>query len=143
MQRTNSCKRCGACCCNVLIFEHEANQIKSYLKQHPELISRLLRPFNHDGCIFLLPDTNETWKCAIYDSAVRPTICKIFGTKGINKLKCPENHFVGTKYTRKQALQMVEKNEQKSQIIGTMNDIMIPFVAQCAKENIMKNLLSK
>ena len=140
MKQGKECKRCGNCCCNFPIREHEATRIKKYLYTRPDLTKTLFRPFNHEGCIFLLPAENDTWKCAIYDSGVRPTICKVFGTKGIKKLSCPENYFVGTKYTRKQAYEMISKDEQKSKIVGMMNDIMIPFIAQSVKENIIKSL---
>lgn len=142
MEHNTRCKRCGNCCCNIPILEHEAKKIKNYLKTRPDLIQKLFRPFDHDGCIFLLEHDNDTSECAIYNSGVRPTICKVFATKGIKKLRCP-NGFVSTKYTRKEALQIIDKNMEKSNFEGTINDIMIPFIAQSMKEAIMKEIFSE
>lgn len=138
MEQSNTCKRCGQCCCNILIYKHEAKQIKEYLSKNPEVMRSLVRPFNHQGCIFLLDNADGTSRCAIYDSGVRPTVCKVFGTKGLYKLKCPNNCY--SKYTLKQANQMVEKANRKSKIAGYMNEIMLPFIKDSVKKLILEQI---
>ncbi len=140
MKQAKSCQRCGQCCCNILIFEHEATKIKGYLRTHPHLAHKLLRPFDHNGCIFLMhADENDTCTCAIYDSNVRPTVCQIFATKGFNELSCP-NGFESTRYTKKQAKDLVFQAKKRSQIAGTINEIMKPFIAKMIKDEIMQEI---
>ena len=143
MERSKSCKRCGTCCCNFPIFEHEAKKIQDYIKNKPDLLKKLFRRFDSNGCIFLLFGENGTWNCSIYDSGVRPLVCKVFGTKGLKELSCPQNCFVGTKYSRKQALELIDKNIAKSRPVGMMNEVMLPFVIRSLREEFMKDFMSK
>ena len=143
MERSKNCKRCGTCCCNFPIFEHEAIKIQNYIVKRPDLLEKLYRGFDRNGCIFLLPGENDTWNCSIYDSGVRPLVCKVFGTKGLKELSCPEKCFVGTKYSRKQALDLLHKNAQKGKPLGMMNEVMLPFVVRSLKEHLLKEILSK
>ena len=143
MERSKSCKRCGTCCCDFPIFEHEAKKIQQYIENRPDLLKQLYRGFDVNGCIFLLPGKNGTWNCSIYDSGVRPLVCKVFGTKGLSELKCPQNSFVGTKYTRKQAMDLLKKNAEKGRPVGMMNSVMLPFVARSLKKHLMEEIFSK
>lgn len=78
--RKGKCSCCGACCTNILpMTEQEVNDIKEFLKTHPDI-----KPHNYlvapavaqmDLTCPFLDETKEK-KCMIYE--VRPRICRDF-----------------------------------------------------------------
>lgn len=127
----HSCKRCGDCCCNFPITTQQAEKMKKVLKESPKLAKSLLRPFNPEGCIFLMHNPDDTWTCAIYDKGVRPLICEVFGTKGFDELSCPKGTY-STKYSAKEAESMLREELRSAPKMQMMNSIMLPYIIELA-----------
>ena len=115
-------KKCKADCCGYVpipkqIWEKFKNRAQRVYKEVPYDETHIL-PLTEDlNCPFL----SKEYKCIIYED--RPWLCKLFGTKEIQGLKCPYLKANGSKRGK----------EERKRMIGTNNGNMERIAKRISK----------